>query len=119
MLRYQKSSLTSLDQMHIPAQQVEDAATLSIIANLGLPLLLNLILVALFTEGSANKLLAYILLSDLLTVVPIGIKVVELLLIHRARYRSGILRITSPSPISELGERNFGFAAEGIWASEC
>lgn len=116
------ATIEALDQMDVPTQQVEDATTPSNIAILALPILLNLVPIALFAEVSTHVMLAYTLLSDVLTVFPMGIKGVELLLIHRTRYRSVVVRITSPSPLTplnELGERTSEPAAAEIWAAEC
>ena len=104
----------SLERMEVSVQQVEDATTPSNIAIIALPLVLTLAPIAFFADVGTNFFFAYMLLSDILTSVPMAIKGVELVLIGTSVYRSVAIRITSPSPYKDLDA-----AAAEIWAAEC
>ena len=108
--------IRALDDLDHSAQQVEDAVTSSNLAILLLPLGLNIVPVALFADVGRRMMLVYTLMSDVLTVIPLGIKGVELLIISSRRFRSVVTRITSGA----IGNvRDTGAAGGEVWAAEC
>ena len=108
------SILTSLDRLDKFIQQTNDALTPSNIAILVLPLFLNLVPVALISDVTTSFMLFYTVLTDILTVIPLGIKGVELISIGYSAHRSVAVRISS----SLVLPRSTAAAAE-LWASEC
>eukprot|EP00178_Gracilaria_changii_P025453 TRINITY_DN78410_c0_g1_i1.p1 TRINITY_DN78410_c0_g1~~TRINITY_DN78410_c0_g1_i1.p1 ORF type:complete len:509 (-),score=47.18 TRINITY_DN78410_c0_g1_i1:330-1856(-) len=75
------------------AQQIEDVILASNTAILAFPLVLNLVPVSLVTRCDKWKLLTYVLLSDVLTVLPMLIKGIELWSIGNARFTEVVTRI--------------------------
>lgn len=104
----------ALDAIDFYVQQAEDAMTPSGIAILVLPLLLNLIPISLLAEVSTAFMLVYVLLSDVLTAIPLAIKGGELIFIGRRRERAVVMRFSSSldGKVSET-------AASELWAAEC
>lgn len=104
----------SLEKGALRIQQVEDALTPSGIAILVLPLGLNLVPIALMADVSSLTMLLYTLASDILTVIPLGIKGVELISIGNTRERTIVIRSTA----SANGIQSDSAAAD-FWAAEC
>ena len=69
----------ALDDVAATIDQVEDATTPSGMAILIIPLFLTTIPLALFTEMDTKALLLYTIVTDILTVLPLAIKGIELL----------------------------------------
>lgn len=95
-------------------QQAEDATTPSSIAILFLPFLINLVPISLFSQVSTITMLLYILMSDVLTVLPAAIKGTELIYISNKRVRAAVLRISSAR--NETYSRT---AVVEFWVAEC
>lgn len=95
----------------VVVQQVQDATSPSNIAILALPLILNLLPIALFAELSFPGLMPYCLLNDVLTTLPMAIKGVELVQISNRRFTIVLTRMTDTSPERE------SVAAE-MWVAE-
>lgn len=95
-------------------QQADDATTPSNIAILMLPLALNMVPIALVADVSTAMLLAYALLSDVLTVIPLGIKGVELIIIGNQVVTESVTRMSSSisSPPSNT-------SAVELWVAKC
>lgn len=105
----------ALDILDLSIQQANDALTPSSIAILILPLVLNLVpSVLLMPLSGSFMILMYILITDVVTVIPLAIKGIELVVIgnHRAYSVSG--RITSPVN-GTLGAA----AGAQIWGARC
>ena len=108
--------LEAIDLADHSSQIVEDALTSSNMAILLLPLGLNLIPLSLIAEQGTIAILLYTLLSDVLTVIPLGIKGVELVIIQKRKFRSVVTRVISP----ELRNSTKPFASGGeMWGAEC
>lgn len=75
--------------------QAADALTPSSIAILFLPLLLNLVPVSLIAHVKRSAMLGYILISDVLTCIPLLIKGAELISISTLRHRSVVTRLSA------------------------
>lgn len=122
----QPSSFTSIYPEQNPAlqasmtkaehnvQQATDALTLSNLSILFLPVLLNLIPISLLSEVKTRLLLMYMVMTDILTVVPLATKGVELIVIGMNDHLSTVTRVTT----SLTGEQGAGGAAE-FWVAEC
>lgn len=95
-------------------QQAQDALTPSGIAILILPLSLGLVPIALLANVGTLFMLFYTLMSDVLTVIPLGIKGVELINISNRKFQSTLLRISS----SVNGTQSETSVAE-FWAAQC
>lgn len=106
--------LRAIDQTDLFVQQAEDALTPSNIAILVLPLVLNLIPIALLANVDTLSMLLYTVMSDVLTVIPLGIKGLELVIIGLQRQRSVFVRMTG----EVNGSRPEIVAAE-LHAAEC
>lgn len=106
--------IDALDATDPYVQQAEDAVAPSNISILVLPLLLNLVPISLLAEVSSVFMFIYVLLSDVLTVIPLAIKGGELLFIGRKKERAVVLRL-SGSLNGTLSET----AAAELWAAEC
>lgn len=91
----------ALDKADLYSQQVTDATSPSSIAILVLPLFLNLIPIALLADVSTRSTFLYALLSDVLTVIPLSIKGIELISIGSATFIGSVVRISSTSDGSE------------------
>ena len=104
----------ALEKLENSIQQANDALAPSSIAILVLPLFLNLIPIALLSSVTTFFMLFYTLLTDILTVVPMGIKGVELISIGSLTHKSLVVRISS----SVVLPRSKSAAAE-LWSSEC
>lgn len=105
----------ALDILDLSVQQANDALTPSSIAILILPLVLNLVpSVLLMPLSGSVTMLVYILITDVVTVIPLTIKGIELVVIgnHKAYSVSG--RITSPVN-GTLGAA----AGAQIWGARC
>lgn len=108
--------IDALEKSNIFIQQAEDALTPSSIAILVLPLGLNLVPIALLAEVSTLTALLYTLMSDVLTVIPLGIKGLELMSIGRQRLRSVVMRISSTL---DVNKKDTAAAAADLWTAEC
>lgn len=106
--------LEALDSAGFYVQQAKDALAPSNAAILVLPLGLNLVPIALLADVDTITMLFYALLSDILTVIPLFIKGVELILISRQRHFSATTRITSP--VNASASRS---AVSEVWTAEC
>lgn len=104
----------ALNKADMSLQQTDDALAPSSIAILMLPLALNLVPLAALTHASTCSLIAYTIISDILSVIPLAIKGVELIIIGSARYRAVTTRVTGASN----GSQAISAAAE-IWGVEC
>lgn len=106
--------VTALEKSKSSIQQVDDALAPSSLVLLLLPLALNLMPIALLADVESFAMLLYMLVSDVVTVIPLGIKGVELIVIGRQRHISAGIRFTG----SELGIRSHS-AGKEMWAAEC
>ena len=106
----------ALEKADTSQQQVANVLLTSTLAILFLPLLLTLIPISCFSYVTTIQMTGYILLTDILTVAPIGIKGIELLVIHNKRFRAVVVRMTSDF------NRNGVFpeaASSESWGCEC
>lgn len=78
--------IRSLDSSAVDADQAMDATTTSNIAILALPMAMNLVPVSLLTDISTLGVIAYTILTDILTTVPFIIKGFELLAMSNRRH---------------------------------
>lgn len=99
-------------------QQAQDATTASNIAILALPLMLNIVPVALIAETNNLGMLLYTLLTDVLTAVPLAIKGVEVLTIGKTQRYSVVTRFTGGNLEAEDPEIADNKAGE-VWAARC
>ncbi|PXF43018.1 hypothetical protein BWQ96_07266 [Gracilariopsis chorda] len=92
-----------------------DAATPSNTAILLLPLVLNLIPVALIADVNTFGMIVYTLLTDVLTVVPLMVKGVELIIVSKQKTYASIMRITGANfePMTNQSK-----VAE-LWVARC
>lgn len=105
----------ALDLSEKSAQLAADALTPSSVAILILPLLLNFIPLALVAQVETTLgVLIYTLTSNVVTVVPLGVKGVELIHIGRQRHRSVVTWMSS----ALSGKRSTTAGAQ-LWAAEC
>lgn len=99
-------------------QQADDATTPSNIAILALPLVMNLVPVALIAEVNTVGMLVYTLLTDILTAVPLAIKGVEVLQIGLYPTFATVSRISGAT----LGMQQNGSyvdKAMELWVAKC
>ena len=112
---YENPSLvTALDMFEKFTQLANDALAPSNIAILVLPLFLNLVPIALISNVNTSFMLFYTLLTDILTVIPLGIKGAELISIGTSVHRSVAVRISSSIALPRSKA-----AAADMWVSEC
>lgn len=106
--------VSAIDKSDLYIQQAQDALAPSNLAILILPLALNLLPIALVAEVTTKFMLFYALMTDIVTVIPLGIKGVELTFIGRQRHRSIVIRLTSSvngtMPTSAVSE---------LWGAQC
>lgn len=94
-------------------RRATDAKTVSNTAILLLPLGLNLVPVSIFAHVTTAEMLMYVILSDVITVLPLFIKGVDLLRISRQKHYAVVTRISS-------GVRGVSPSAAGeIFAAAC
>lgn len=105
----------AMDIIAISIQQANDALTPSSIAILILPLILNLFPSILFMHLSGSRsTLIYVMLTDVMTVIPLAIKGIELIVIGQSTAYSASGRISSPV------NGTFGISAGAeIWGARC
>lgn len=106
--------ISASDKSDLSVQQADDALAPSSLAILLLPLALNLIPVALLADVTTGIMLFYAVVTDVITVIPLGVKGIELLVIGRQRHRSVVIRLTS----SVNGTRSDSAVME-MWAAQC
>lgn len=104
----------SLDKSDLDVQQAIDATSPSNIAILMLPLLLNFVPIALLADVGTLTMLLYTIMSDVLTVIPLLIKGIELLIISSRKHRSVVVRISSFTNATRTD-----IAVAEMWAAEC
>lgn len=95
-------------------QQAQDALAPSSIAILVLPLLLAVVPIALIADVGTIVMLLYTFISDILAVVPLAIKGVELIFIGSRVVQSTIIRMTSGGTSVKLGT-----SGAELWAAQC
>lgn len=101
------------------AEQADDATTTSNIAILALPLLMNLVPVALIADVNTIGILLYTLLTDVLTAVPLAIKGVEVLQIGLRLTYATHSRITGATlGVENKTELDDDKVLE-VWVAEC
>lgn len=103
--------IQSLDSSSLDANQAIDATTTSNIAILALPMALNVIPVSLLSDISALGIIAYTIISDVLTTVPFIIKGFELLAMS---YRRHLFEETWFT-----GRKHDKWIIAETWASQC
>ena len=108
------SLLTALDMFEKFTHLANDALAPSNIAILVLPLFLNLVPIALISNVNTSFMLFYTLLTDILTVILLGIKGAELISIGTSVHRSVAVRISSSIALPRSKA-----AAADMWVSEC
>lgn len=106
--------ISALRKSEKGVQQVEDALAPSSLSILVLPLALNLIPLAMLTNVRTRSLFLYTVLSDVLTVVPLSIKGVELTTIARRQNRAVVTRVSNAINGSKADS-----AAMLLWVVEC
>lgn len=108
------SLVAAMAESDLWIQQAQDAMTPSSLAILILPVFLNLIPLALLAQAKTSVMLVYTVMSDVVTVIPLGIKGWELIKIEKERHIATTIRITSlrNGTIPKT-------AAMQIWISEC
>lgn len=106
--------IASLERGEFFILQAADSLTLSSIAILMLPLLLNLIPVSFIADVKRGTMFVYILLSDVLTCLPLLVKGAELISISSLRHRNIVTRVSSTvnGSVSES-------AAAELFGAEC
>lgn len=95
-------------------QQTTEALSPSSLAILFFPLWMNLVPIAMLANVGTMKMILYALLSDVLTVLPLGIKGVELISIGSSEYVGSVVRMTS----FRNGTRAEAAAAE-VYVAQC
>ena len=105
-----------LELSNLDMQQAHDALSPSSVVVLVLPAILNLVPLALLSRQTSSLaiLLLYTVLTDVLTVVPLFIKGVELIIISKARHYA-----VSSTLTSSMDGSNETTAAAQIWAVKC
>lgn len=93
-------------------QQGNDAVTVSNVAILFLPLVMNLVPVAAIADVNTLGMLMYTALTDVLTTVPLCIKGIELMTISERNFRSVSAQVTGKSGLNET-------AVIELWAVSC
>ncbi|KAI0567295.1 Esterase PHB depolymerase family [Gracilaria domingensis] len=106
--------IRALDRAELHSQQVNDALSPSSIAILVLPLGLNLIPIALLADVGTKATFIYAMLSDVLTVIPLSIKGIELISIGSNVFYGSVLRMSSSSN-GEMPE----MAAAEVYVARC
>lgn len=104
----------AVDMSDLSIQQAEDARTPSSLAILLMPLALNLVPIALLAQVNSFFMLMYTLMSDVITVIPLAIKGVELILIGKQRHVAAAIRFSTRANGS-LPET----ASMEMWTAEC
>lgn len=110
------SIMGALSKADLFLQQAANTLLPSSIAILFFPLGLNLVPLSLFSYVSTLQMLFYILMTDVLTVLPLAIKGVELINIHRTKYRAVVVRMTSDY---DLNGRPPQVVGSESWATQC
>lgn len=105
---------SALEKADMDSQQVIDALAPSSLAILFLPVSLNLIPIYLITSVDDVKFFIHTLVSDVLSVVPLAVKGIELMVIGYRKHRSIGTRITH----ARNGSQSRAGAAE-LWAAQC
>lgn len=95
-------------------QQAQDALAPSSLAILILPLFLNIVPIALIAHVKNSVLLLYTVMSDVVTVIPLGIKGIELIYIGRQRHIDSTIIVTSA-----LNGIKTETATMQMWTAEC
>lgn len=115
-LKDNPSIVEALSKADIFLQQVANTLLPSTIAILFFPLLLNFVPISFFSYVSTVQMLLYTLMSDVLTVLPLAIKGIELISIQNMKYRAVVVRMGSEYDL-------FGRAPEAVpsesWAAQC
>lgn len=104
----------ALDQGGEHVQQVEDAIAISNIAILALPMVLTLVPIAAIADVSRTRMVLYLILSDVLTTVPMGIKGVELLLIAKQEFIGTVTRMSDTA-----ADKMENTAVSELWVAQC
>lgn len=108
------SLLSAIEDSDLWIQQAQDATTPSSLAILILPVFLNLVPIALLAQVKTSVMILYTILSDVVTVIPLGVKGVELIHISNQRHIASTIRLTSFRNGSTTET-----AAMQIWVAEC
>lgn len=108
------SLLSAKDNSDLWIQQAQDALTPSSLAILILPLTLNLIPIAVIAQVRTTVLYIYLVISDILTVIPLAIKGWELMHIADQTFQDSAIRITSADDGSRAPS-----AVMQLWVTEC
>lgn len=95
-------------------QQAHDALAPSSLAILILPLFLNLVPIAFIAHVRTLTMLLYTIMSDVVTVIPLAIKGIELIAISRQRHIDATIVVTS----AMLGVKA-ETATMQMWTAEC
>lgn len=95
-------------------QQAQDALAPSSLAILILPLFLNIVPIASIAQVKTSVLLLYTIMSDVVTVIPLGIKGIELIYIGRQRHIDSTIIVTSA-----LDGIKTQTATMQMWTAEC
>ena len=96
-------------------QQAADATTPSNIAILALPLMMNVVPVALIAETNNLGMLLYTLLTDVLTAVPLAIKGIEVLIVGKKDRYSIVTRFTGGNLDEDVPNDKGG----EMWVAKC
>lgn len=104
----------ALERSSLRIEQVNDATSPSTIAILLLPVLLTLVPVAAFTTVETPTMLLYVLMSDIVSIVPLAVKGVELIGIGLTSDYGAALRITSSADGSPTPS-----SAVSLWTAQC
>lgn len=105
---------SALDKSLLYVQQADDATTPSSLALLILPLILNVIPIALLTSVTAKVMILYTVITDIVTVIPLTIKGIELISIGSSTHRSIAVVLSGAGN----GSMSISAGAE-IWAAQC
>lgn len=105
---------TALLQDSATLEQIEDATTVSGIAILVIPVLLTMVPIALFADIDTSATLVYTLVTDILTVMPLAVKGIELLQYSTQRHEASRNWIYA----SELLDEESPAAIE-MWHARC
>lgn len=108
------SLVSAMEKSDLWIQQAQDAITLSSLSILILPVFLNLIPIAILAPVQTSVLILYTIMSDVVTVIPLGIKGWELINIGKLRNIASTIRITGFRN-GTISER----AAMQMWVTEC
>lgn len=105
---------SALEKSDLWIQQAQDALAPSSLAILLLPLFLNLVPIALIAPVKSSVMILYTIMSDVVTVIPLGIKGVEMIIIGKQRHISTGIALTSA-----LNGSRAETAAMQMWTAEC